>query len=206
MTFDRYKTRMSESSYFNRLIQLLGKGGTMVLREVLNKCTAPLSASEYIYQNQHAVLKLKFTEKQRQRVVGLEIDKMDITLLCNLIFGLFNNALTDNEKQNIRAIKGERDAMMHSEFLESAKVTKQIFERRWQVISSALLNIADDLQPPFKRQLEDFIEKTKTSDPELNEIIQTLQEWCQSNTELQEKVDALAKSVDELKGNSVIFW
>ena len=191
---------MSESSNFNRLIQLLAKGGTMVLRQVLDKCTAPLTTSEYIYQNQASVLKLKFTDKQLQRVTGLEIDKMDITLLCKLIFGIFNNVLTDKEKQNIRAIKSERDAMMHSDFLVSAKIPTQMFERRWKDIATALLNTADELQPSIKRELEDFIDKTKNSDPELHEIIQTLQEWCQSNTELQEKVDALAKSVEDLKG------
>ena len=192
---------MSESSNFNRLIQLLAKGGTMVLRQVLEKCTAPLTASDYIYQNQGTVLKLKFTEKQRQRVVGLEIDKMDITLLCRLIFDLFNSDLTDEEKKCIRTIKKERDSMMHSEFLESAKVNTQLFERRWQDISAALLNIADELVPSFKRELEDFIDQTKKSDPGLNEIIETLNDWCQSNTELQEKVDALAKSIEDLKGS-----
>ena len=191
---------MSESSNFNRLIQLLAKGGTMVLRQVLEKCTAPLTASDYIYQNQGNVLKLKFTEKQRQRVVGLEMDKMDITLLCRLIFDLFNNSLTEKERKYIKNIKMERDSMMHSEFLESAKVNTQLFERRWQDISAALRNIAEELLPPFKRELEDFIENTKKSDPELNEIIKTLKEWCQSNTDLQEKVDALADSVNDLKG------
>ena len=192
---------MSESSNFNRLIQLLAKGGTMVLRQVLEKCTAPLTASDYIYQNQGTVLKLKFTEKQRQRVVALEIDKMDITLLCRLIFDQFNSDLTDEEKKCIRTIKKERDSMMHSEFLESAKVNTQLFERRWQDISAALLNIADELVPSFKRELEDFIEQTKKSDPGLNQIIETLNDWCQSNTELQEKVDALAKSIEDLKGS-----
>ena len=191
---------MSESSNFNRLIQLLTKGGTMVLRQVLEKCTAPLTASDFIYQNQGTVLKLKFTEKQRQRVVGLEIDKMDITLLCRLIFDLFNNSLTEKERKCIKNIKMERDSMMHSEFLESARVNTQLFERRWQDISAALRNIADELLPSFKRELEDFIENTKKSDPELNEIIETLKEWCQSNTDLQEKVDALADSVNDIKG------
>ena len=192
---------MSESSNFNRLIQILAKGGTMVLRQLLGKCTAPLNASDYLYKHQGSVLKLKFTEKQRQRVIALEIDKMDITLLCKLILDLFK--VNDKERKGILAIKSERDNMMHSEFLESAKVDTQQFERRWQIISSVLLDLADELPPPFKRELVDFIDETKKSNPELKEIIETLKEWCQSNTDLQEKVDTLAKSIEEIKGELV---
>ena len=123
---------------------------------------------------------------------------MDITLLCRLILDIFK--VNDKEKKGILAIKSERDHIMHSEFLESAKVATQQFERRWQNISSVLLDLADELPPPFKRELDDFIYETKKSNPELREIIVTLKEWCQSNTDLQEKVDALAKSVEEMKG------
>ena len=158
---------MSESSNFNRLIQLLAKGGTMVLRQLLSKCTAPLEASDYLYKHQGAVLKLKFTEKQRQRVVGREVDKMDITLLCKLLFDLFNNNLTDKERKCIIDIKKERDTMMHSDYLESAKEDLRLFERRWQVISAVLLDIAYELPPPFKQELEIFIDDTTKSDPEI---------------------------------------
>ena len=173
----------------------------MVLRQLLTKYTAPLEVSDYLYQNQSTVLKLKFYESQRQLVAGGEIDKMDITLLCKLILDLFKTSLTDREKDAVFDIKHERNSMLHSELLESAKLDSKTFEMRWQDISSILLDLADEIQnPEFKRDVADFISEIKKRNPEFSEILQTLNEWCQSNTELREKVDTLAKSVEELKG------
>ena len=173
----------------------------MVLRQLLSKYTAPLDVPDYLYRNQGAVLKLKFYENQRKLVVGGDIDKMDITLLCKLILDLFTTSLTDREKDGISAIKDERNSMLHSELLESAKLDTKTFERRWQDISSILLDLADEIQnPEFIGNVADFIDETKRSNPGFSEILHTLKEWCQSSTELQEKVDSLAKSVEELKG------
>lgn len=192
---------MSETSNFNRLIILLARGGAMVLRQLLGKYTAPLKIADYFYRNQSSVLKLKFSDKQRDLVIGRKIDEMDITLLGKLVLELFKTNLTVEEKNGTLAIKRERDTLLHSNILESAKVSTLIFERRWQEISSILSNLADEIGlPDFKEELDAFIEETKRRELEFVEIYETLKELCQFNAELQEKVEALARSVEELKG------
>ena len=192
---------MSESSNFNRLVKLLARGGSMVIKQVINKYSAPLTFSDYIYQNQGTVLKLKLTDKQKQLVAARDIHKMDITLLCKFALDLFKGQLTEKEKSCTVAIRTERDSFMHSDILEAAKLDSQEFERRWQDISFLLLDFAAETgEQSFTSQLQSFIDDTKKSDPDFQEIFDTLKEWCQSNTELGEKVDALARSVEELKG------
>ena len=192
---------MSESDNFNRSIRLLAKGGTMVMRRILDKYSDPLSFSDYIYQNQMKILQLKFYENQRGLVVSRAVDKMDITLLGKLVLGLFKDTMTDNETSCINAIKVERDKFLHSEILELAKISTEVFDQRWQIISTLLRDLADEVgEPDFRTQLEDFIEETKKGYPDLAEIHATLIEWCQSNKELQMQIESVATSVEELKG------
>lgn len=96
---------MSETINFIRHVILLARGGTMVLRQLLGKYTAPLKIAEYFYQNQSSVLKLKFTDKQRELVIGRDIGKMDITLLCKLVLDLFKTKLTNEERKWHSSIK-----------------------------------------------------------------------------------------------------
>ena len=181
----------------------------MVLRKVLEKYSAPLSFSDYIYSNQAIILKLKFYENQRLLVVARDIDKMDITLLGKLSLGLFKDKMTAKEKNCVNKIKEERDNFMHSDMLETAKVTTTLFNRRWQDITSTLLEIADEMDPQFKVDLQSFIEETKKSCPELSEVYNILLEWCQSSKELERKIDCLAAKVDNLTGKrrqSKVKW
>ena len=192
---------MSESENFNRLIRLLARGGTMVLRRVLEKHSAPLSFSEYIYQNQGKILQLKFFENQRVLVVSRSVEKMDITLLGKLVMGMFRDLLTDKEKDCVNSIKVERDKFLHSETLEIAKVSATVFESRWQDICIVLQDLAVEIGDAcFKTQLDTFIEETKRCSPDIEEIHSTLIEWCQSNKEIHEKIEKLTKTVDDLKG------
>ena len=194
---------MSESSNFNKLVKLLAGGGALVLKRAISKWIAPLTFSEYIYQSQDAVLKLKLTEKQRQLIINRDVHKMDITLLCKLALELFKDKVTDKEKSCVVAIRTERDDFMHSELLESAKLDLQAFESRWSEISAILLDFAEEIgDPSFISELKVFIDETKKVDPDIKEILETLKEWCLSSTELKDKIDALARSVEELKGTS----
>ena len=197
---------MSESSNFNKLVKLLAGGGALVLKRAISKWMAPLTFSEYIYQSQGAVLKLKLTEKQRQLIINRDVHKMDITLLCKLALELFKDKVTDIEKSCVVAIRTERDGFMHSELLESAKLDSQAFESRWSEISAILLDFAEEIgDPSFISELKVFIDEAKKVDPDIKEILETLKEWCLSNTELKDKIDALARSVEELKGITRLF-
>ena len=191
---------MSESENFNRLVRILARGGTMVLRKLLEKYSAPLSFSDFIYHNQAIILKLKFYENQRLLVVGRDLDKMDITLLGKLALGLFKDKMTMIEKDCVNKIKEERDNIMHSDMLETAKISELLFNRRWQEITNILLDIADEIDPQFKVDLQTLIEETKKSCPELAEIYKILLEWCQSSKELEKKIDGLSTKVDSLTG------
>ena len=191
---------MSESENFNRLVRILARGGTMVLRKLLEKYSAPLSFSDFIYHNQAIILKLKFYENQRLLVVGRDLDKMDITLLGKLALGLFKDKMTMIEKDCVNKIKEERDNIMHSDMLEIAKISEPLFNRRWQEITNILLDIADEIDPQFKVDLQTLIEETKKSCPELAEIYKILLEWCQSSKELEKKIDGLSTKVDSLTG------
>lgn len=103
------------------------------------------------------------------------------------------------------ALKRERDTLLHSDILESANISTLMFERRWQKISSVLSTLADEIEhPDFKQELVDFMEETKRSDPQFVEIYETLKEWCHFNEELREKVEALARSVEEMKGEDLV--
>ena len=189
---------MSESENFNRLVRILARGGTMVLRKLLEKYSAPLSFSDFIYHNQAIILKLKFYENQRLLVVGRDLDKMDITLLGKLVLGLFKDKMTMIEKDCVNKIKEERDNIMHSDMLETAKISEPLFNRRWQEITNILLDIADEIGPQFKVDLQTLIEETKKSCPELAEMYKILLEWCQSSKELEKKIDGLSTKVDSL--------
>ena len=172
----------------------------MVLRKLLEKYSTPLSFSDFIYQNQAMILKLKFYENQRLLVVGRDLDKMDITLLGKLALGLFENKMTVKEKNCVDRIKEERDNIMHSDMLETAKVSATLFNRRWQEITNRLLDIADEMDPTVKVELQTLIEETKKSCPELAEIYKILLEWCQSSKELEKKIEGLSTKVDSLTG------
>ena len=180
---------MSEREYFNKLIKLLSGGGALVLRQLLEKYSAPLSFVDYVYTNQATVLGLKFFENQRQLVVNREIAKMDITLLGKLVKGLFHNKMTATERTSVNNIKEERDNFMHSDVLKEAKIEEHVFNRRWKTISSILLDAANEVGPnEFKAEVETFIRETQESAPQGNEIREILITWCVSNEQLAEQV------------------
>ena len=180
---------MSEREYFNKLIKLLSGGGALVLRQLLEKYSAPLSFVDYVYQNQTTVLGLKFFENQRQLVVNREIAKMDITLLGKLVMGLFHNKMTATESTSVNNIKEERDNFMHSDVLKEAKIEEYVFNRRWKTISSILLDAANEIEPnEFKTEVETFIRETQERAPQGNEILEILITWCESNEQLAEQV------------------
>lgn len=194
---------MSESENFNKLIRLLASGGTKVLRKLLDKHSSPLSFSDYIYRNQATVLKLKFYENQRDLVIARDIDKMDITLLGKLSLDLFNGKMTVNEKDCVNKIKQERDNFLHSDVLETAKVATPLFDRRWQEISNILLDLADEIEPVLRDDLQTFIDEVKRTSPDLTEIHKTLVEWCASNKELEKKIENLTTKVQKLSGKAL---
>ena len=199
---EEINAKMSERENFNKLIKLLAGGGTLVLRQLLEKYSAPLSFSDYVYQNQVKVLDLRFFENQRTLVVTREIDKMDITLLGKLVIGLFKDSITETEKNSVNNIKEERDSFMHSDVLKEAKIEEHVFNRRWKTISSILLDIAAEIGPTeFKTDLETFIKDTQEeSSSQYDEIHEILIKWCESNEQLEEKVNALELTVQNMKG------
>ena len=195
---------MAEREYFNKLIKLLSGGGALVLRQLLEKYSAPLSVVDYVYQNQATVLGLKFFENQRQLVVAREIATMDITLLGKLVKGLFNNKMTATERTSVNNIKEERDNFMHSDVLKEAKIEEQAFNRRWKTISSMLFDAAVEIGPnEFKTEVETFIRETQEGAPQGNEISEILITWCESNEQLAEQVheskEQLVEQVHESK-------
>ena len=180
---------MSEREYFNKLVKLLSGGGALVLRQLLEKYSSPLSFVGYVYTNQATVLGLKFFENQRQLVVNREIAKMDITLLGKLVKGLFHDKMTATERTSVNNIKEERDNFMHSDVLKEAKIEEHVFNRRWKTISSILLDAANEIGPSeFKTEVETFIRETQESAPQGNEIRDILITWCESNEQLVEQV------------------
>ena len=175
----------------------------MVLRKSLDKHSAPHTFAEYIYQNQMKVLKIKLYDNQRVLVVARDIDRMDITLLCKLLLELFKDNITAKEKDSVAGIKTERDKIMHSEILEKAAVKTEKFEGKWQDITTFLQDLADEIgDAVFQEELKEFIEETKKCSPSNAEIHKILIDWCQSNKELEKKIDGLVKTVKEMKGNA----
>ena len=192
---------MSERENFNKLIQLLSGGGTLVLRQLLEKYSAPLRFVDYIYRNQATVLGLKFFENQRQLVVTREIDKMDITLLGKLLTGLFRDKLTVTEIDLLKNIKDERDNFMHSDVLKEARIDENVFKRRWKTISSILLDITAEIgSPGFKTDIETLIKDIKENSANCAEVHRILIQWCESNEKLEEKINALELNIQEMKG------
>ena len=192
---------MSDSENFNRVVRLLAGGGTLGLRRLLEKYSAPVSFFDFIYQNQGKVLQMKFFDNQRSLVISRDIDKMDITLLGKLAFDLFKDKLSPKERICINSIKDERDNLMHSETLNTAKIPSTVFDGKWQDISTVLLDLADEIgDPAFKGDLQDFIQETKNSNPDIREIHKILVEWCKSSKELENKIDSMATSVAKLTG------
>ena len=195
---------MAEREYFNKLIKLLSGGGALVLRQLLEKYSAPQSFVDYVYTNQATVLGLKFFKDQRQLVVNRDIDKMDITLLGTLVMGLFRNKMTAKEMTSVNNIKEERNNFMHSDVLKEAKIEEHVFKRRWKTISSILLDAAVEVGPnEFKTDVETFIKETQESAPQGPEINEILITWCESNEQLVDKVHEsnvqLAEKVHESK-------
>ena len=191
---------MSEREYFNKVIRLLSGGGTLVLRHLLEKYSAPLSFSEYVYQNQALVFKLKFFENQRELVVAREIDKMDITLLGKLLTGLFKDKMTRTEIDLVKNIKDERNNLMHSEVLKEAKLDENVFNQRWRTISSILLDIATEIGSPasktdIKTDIKTLINEIKTTPSNYSEVHEILIRWCESNERLEERVMKLEERV-----------
>ena len=200
------KTNMSERENFNKIVRLLSGGGTLVLRQLLEKYSAPLSFSDYVYQNQMTVLNLKFFENQRNLVVAREIDKMDITLLGKLLTGLFKDKMTGTEIDLVKNIKDERDNLMHSEVLKEAKLDENVFNRRWRTISSILLDIATEIgSPGLKTDIETLVNEIKETTANCSEIHEILFKWCESNEQLEEKVTKLETTVQQIQGRYTLF-
>ena len=192
---------MAESYNFNRLVKLLARGGASSLRCLLEKCTADETFSDYLYQNQVAVLNLKLNNKQGELVAARNIEDMDITLLSKLTLGLFSTKITEDEKRCINALRNERDKFMHSTMLEAARLSMPVFERNWQIISMLLLDFADAIgDQRFKDNIQEFINLTKAENPDFSEIYEVLSDWCKSSKELNEKFEKVARSVEQLEG------
>ena len=191
---------MSESENFNKIVRLLARGGTMVLRNLLQKYSPPVPFCDFLYQNQSTVLKIKLNDKQLRLVAARDLDKMDITLLSKLVIGLFKSKMTDREKQLTLDLVAERDNFMHSEILEAGKISCTNFSRKWQELSTLLEDMAKEIGDlALQTELYDFIEDGKKTCPDLADIYKILIDWCQSKTDLEEKIDDLRQSIDGVK-------
>ena len=101
---------MTEAETFNRLIRLIAKGGTIVIRELLNKYSPHKKFMDYLYNNQRLLdkLKAKLTDKEKD-LSNRDFNKMDITLLCKLALNIFKDKMTTDEATYLGKIKQERD-------------------------------------------------------------------------------------------------
>ena len=194
---------MTEAENFNRLIRLIAKGGTKVIRELLNKYSPHKKFMDYLYNNQGLLdkLKAKLTDKEKDLVSNRDFDKMDITLLCKLALNIFKDKMTTDEATYLGKIKQERDSFLHSDILEICKVEHLFFSRKWQCISAILEDMALEVGgADFRLEIQIVIKDTEKSSPTLTEIQETLTQFCGYNQELSDKVEQLCKAFEELKG------
>ena len=194
---------MTEAENFNRLVRLIAKGGTMVIRELLNKYSPHKKFMDYLYNNQGLLdkLKAKLTDKEKDLVSNMDFYKMDITLLCKLALNIFKDKMTTDETTYLGKIKRERDSFLHSDILEICMVDHLFFSRKWQYISTALEDMALEIGgADLRREIEIVIKDTEKSSPTFSEIQETLTQFCGYNKELSDKVEQLCKAVEELKG------
>ena len=165
---------MFESEDFNRLLRLIVRGCTMVLRKVLGTLCAPLSISDYIYKHPDKVVGLKHFSSEKQLVTDRSTDKMDISLLCKLILGVFDYMLSGKLKSYITAIKELRDNFLHSDTLEIAAVEKQEFEKQWNAVSGLLIDTIKEGDIDSESEVNNMIDAAKEDSSDLNEISELL--------------------------------
>ena len=189
---------MSETTNFNRLIRLIAKIGSNVIRELLNKYSSPENFMDYLYHNQDLLNKLKLRDDEIDLLSNRDFEKMDITFLCKLASNIFKDNMTHDEKIYLDKIKQQRNSFLHSGILESCRVDDVAFQRKWQEISAILLDLAlevggaergADLQLKIKTAIEDI----KTSSLESAEIKEML-------VQLTGKVELLQTKFEELDG------
>ena len=89
----------------------------------------------------------------------------------------------------MNSIREERDNFMHSDVLKKAKIEEHVFNRRWKIISSILIDAASEIGPnEFKTHVETFIKETNDRVPKENEIHDILITWYKYNEQLAEQV------------------
>lgn len=191
---------MTEAENFSKLLRLIAKVGTMVIRELLHKYSSPMKFMDYLYHNQGLLDKLKLTDDQKDLLSNRDFEKMDITLLCKLVSNIFKDKMTAAEKQYLDKIKRERDLLLHSDILESCTVDHIAFKRKWQEISTILKCMALEIgRVDLQREIETMIEDTKKSSPTFSEVRETLIQLSVNNKQLTDKIVRLQIKFEEFE-------
>ena len=193
---------MSEAINFNRIVVLYSGGGSMVLRRLLEKLSEPLTFSDYMYKYQSKIFGLKkglFTS-DFDLICKRKIDNMDITLLCKLCFLLFDTKLTADQKQYVSQIKEKRNKLLHSTLLEKATIKNKDYHKLWHDMEQLLLAVTKTIDSiAFMETVNDFLQSTKISVPNVDEVFEELRKACLSNDDVAEKVEKLAPLFHEQK-------
>ena len=184
---------------FCRLVQLLAGGGTKILRRLLEKLSAPMTFKGYMYQHQSEVFDLKLTKDQKDLIINKDVEKMDITLLCKLTLKLFKGNLTEEQIKLITGIKAERDKLAHSDLLETAAVMDNAFFARWAIVEKLLLDLSGTTGA--RQEMETFIDKIRYSEPDIDEIIETLRVWCRSSPDAEQNIGKLHEMLEQLRAD-----
>ena len=194
---------MTEAENFSRLLRLVAKVGTEVIRELLNKYSSPRKFMDYLYHYQGWLdkLKTKLTDKEKKILSNRDFEKMDITLLCKLASNIFKDKMTEDEKLYLGQIKQERDSFLHSDILESCTIDHITFKRKWQEISTILKCMALEIEGVgLHREIETMIEDTEKSSPTFAEVREILIQLSGHNKQLTDKISQLQNKFEEFEG------
>ena len=183
-----------------RYILLLGEGGTLVLREILERektrSGKPLGD---LIKAKESLLKRKIEKHALKKVFGSggiqNENTWDICLLATVIIQLFKNSLNTDEKYNITQLKDLRNDLAH---VSTMSMNADEYDDARKELSAILIKLTNGLDREIHDKCQNFIKDFTTGPIDLHSATERVKELGKNDDIIRTELGKLTGKIEDI--------
>ncbi|XP_060564930.1 uncharacterized protein LOC132724131 isoform X2 [Ruditapes philippinarum] len=181
-----------------RYILLLGEGGTLVLKEILERETVKSSKSlgNLLDADKNALTR-RIEKHILPKVFGPDAnqDAWDIQLLSTVILQLFKKSLTKDENNCITKLKELRNELAHA---SSLSMDVEEYDDDRKELSSVLIQLSNGLDKSVHDKCQNFIKDFATGPIDIQSATERVKEFSKYDDKIQTELDKLTGKLEDV--------
>ncbi|XP_053389198.1 uncharacterized protein LOC128552200 [Mercenaria mercenaria] len=181
-----------------RYILLLGEGGTLVLRELLERERHQSGKTlEVLLELNKTTLKRQTSEFQKVFPAnGIpDVNTWDISLLATVILQLFKKSLTSDESNEIRKLKDMRNGMAHA---SSLSMDENEYDEDRKELASTLIKLSNGLDRTVSDRCQTFIKEFATGPVDIHAATERVKELSKYDEMISAEIRSLTRKVGDV--------